>query len=482
MTSSEERAARLEKLFALERRHDFFSYRVDGWSAWRVMRNPVYWRVANLPLSKPVRSTYIRVFEALRGTLGALWLLIAGRKKDLLIKTCRSALRTKHGDKYEDLHFDSLLRRGYSCVKLEEINSSDFEVQAAAAWRPSDLNPVVFTFWGRVFGRMFPADAMPFCQFVAEHLQSELQVAVDPRWLQMRLSTVIWQAKLYGALLARIKPRAVLVSDTGEYGLRLAAHRANIKFIEVQHGVFDATQPDAIPLWVGGSGAELVLPDVLATRGSYWMKKLATTRQGRDHAVAVGDAMTDSARIKRAARVNDGRIRLVLTSQGLDTERLVAWIGELARVAPPSLDWYLSIKLHPIYDSSPEKFDTLKSHARITIISGAEQPNVFDLLADSDLHLTIASACHFDAGAIGVRSVIIPLDGHELLMDTVDGRLFYRAASPRDVWDIVASPPSFDSAESEHFSAPGYVDNLAALLRASSLDSCRRQLQESLGH
>jgi|GEM_PF-1152425 len=468
MASGEERAARLEKLFALERRHDLFSYRIDGWSAWRVMRNPVYWLVAALPLRKPDRRVYLRVLRALAGTLRLLWVLIAGRRRELVVKTCRSALRAKRGDKYEDLYFDSLLRRGYSYVKLEEVNSPDFDAQAAAAWWPADINSAVFTFWGRMLGGLFPADAMPFCKFIAELLQSELQITVDPRWLLTRISTVVWQARIYGALLARVRPRAVLVSDTGEYGLRVAAHRANVRFIELQHGVFNATQPDAIPLWVEGSAAELVLPDVLATRGSYWVEKLAMTRQGRDHAIAVGDAVTDSARAQRAARTGDGRVHLVLTSQGLDTERLVAWIGELARSAPSSLDWRLSVKLHPIYDSSPEKFDPLTSNARIRIISGAEQPNVFDLLADGDLHLTIASACHFDAGAIGVRSVIIPLDGHELLTDTVDGRLFYRAAAPKDVWDILSTSPAFDAAEPDRFSAPGYVDNLAALLPAEA--------------
>lgn len=479
MASGEERAARLEKLFALERRHDFFSYRIDGWSAWRVMRNPVYWLVAALPLRKRERRVHIRVFQAVLGTLGLLWVLIVGSRRELLVKTCRSALRAKRGDKYEDLYFDSLLHRGHSYIKLEEINSPDFEVQAAAARWPADVNSVVFTFWGRILGWLFPARAMPFCEFVAERLQSDLQIAVDPRWLLMRVSTVVWQARIYGALLARVRPHAVLVADTGEFGLRLAAHRANIRFIELQHGVFNAAQPDAIPLWAEGSAAELVLPDVLATRGTYWVEKLATTRQGRDHAVAVGDAMTDSARARRAARVCDGQVRLVLTSQGLDTERLVAWIGELARSAPSSLDWHLLIKLHPIYDTSPEKFDPLKSEARIKIISGAEQPNVFDLLADGDLHLTIASACHFDAGAIGVRSVIIPLDGHELLTDTVDGRLFYRAVAPKDVWEILASPPAFDPAEPDRFSASGYVDNLAALLPVESSGPIGQEMQQA---
>ncbi|MFZ2159109.1 MAG: hypothetical protein WAV72_23715 [Bradyrhizobium sp.] len=467
--SGEERAAKIATLFALERKHDLFSYRVDGWSAWRVMRNPVYWMVADLPLSKPGKSTFARILEALRGTLTlARFVAIPGRR-DLLIKTCRSALRMKRGAQYEDVYFDSLLRRGYSCVKLEEVNSPDFEVQAAAAWRPADLNPIVFTFWGSVLGRLFSADAMSFCKFVAERLKEELQVVVDPRWLLMRVSTVYWQARLYGMLLARIRPCAVLVSDTGEYGLRLAAHRHGIRYIELQHGVFDASQPDAVPLWVEGAVAELILPDVLATRGVYWSEQLAGTRQGRDHVVAVGDAVTDSARAQRHARTKGHGVHLVLTSQGLDTARLVAWIEDLVRCAPASLDWRLSIKLHPVYDFDSSAFRPLQSDKRIRIISGAGQPNVFELLAESDLHLTIASACHFDATAVGVRSMIIPLSGHELISGTVDDRWFFLARDQLDVWNVATSPPPFDPAHADRFAAPGYVDNLAALLPNSAV-------------
>jgi hypothetical protein len=468
MISAQARAARLERLFALERKHDLFSFRVDGWSAWRVMRNPVYWLVAELPLSKPGRPGYARILDAVRGTLILAGIVASGRRKDLLVKTCRSALRVKRDTQYEDIHFDGLLRRGYSCVKLEEINSPDFEAQAAAAWRPADLDPVVFTFWGRVLGRLFPADAMPFCRFVAELLQTELQITVAPRWLLMRVSTVVWQARLYRLLLSRITPQAILVSDTGEYGLRIAAHRHGIRFIELQHGIFDASQPDAIPSWVDGSIAELVLPDMLATRGTYWNEQLANTRQGQEGVVAVGDAVTDAARLKREGRSRSDKIQLLLTSQGLDTARLVAWVEQLADCAPTSLDWHLSIKLHPVYDFDSRAFEPLRSNPRIRIISGAEQPNVFDLLAESDLHLTIASACHFDAAAVGVRSVIIPLSGHELVANTVDGKWFFLARAPLDVWDIAAGLPPVDLAHANRFCAPGYIDNLTTLLPTAS--------------
>jgi hypothetical protein len=319
-----------------------------------------------------------------------------------------------------------------------------------------------------VLGRLFPADAMPFCSRVAELLQAELQVAVSPDWLLMRVSTVVWQARLYSLLLARSRPSAILVSDTGEYGLRLAAHRQGIRFIELQHGVFDASQPDAIPLWVEGSAVELVLPDVLATRGDYWSEQLASTRQGRDHAVAVGDVMTDWARAKRNTARERRGVHLVLTSQGLDTSRLVDWIDELANCAPASLEWRLSIKLHPVYDCSSHEFERLKKHERIRIISGAEQPNVFELLAEGDLHLTIASACHFDAAAIGVRSMVIPLAGHELLTKTIDGKLFFLACTQSKVWEVAASAAAPDLVRANRFSSPGYVDNLAALLPSTS--------------
>lgn len=464
MISGEGRAARIAKLFELERKHDLFACRIDGWSAWRVLRNPLYWLVAELPLSKPGRPASVRIMEAALATFKLARLMIFGSRKDLLVQTCRSALRVMRGEQFEELHFDGLLRRGYSCIKLEEINSPDFEAQAAAAWRPADLNPVVFTFWGHVLGRLLPADADAFCHRVAELLRDEMQIAVSPTWLLLRISTVVWQARLYGLLLTRSRPRAVLVSNTGEYGLCLAAHRHGIRFIEVQHGVFDASQPDAIPSWVEGSELELILPDVLATRGEYWREQLASTRQGRDHTVAVGDAMTDWARTRRNPLRERHGVHLVLTSQGLDTSRLVDWVNELANCAPAELDWRLSVKLHPYYDCDPREFERLKKHQRITVISGGEQPNVFELLAEADLHLTISSTCHFDAAAIGVRSMVIPLAGHELLTDTVDGQLFFLAHAPSEAWKVAATPVVIDLARSRRYSCPGYVDNLVALL------------------
>ena len=455
-----------EKRFeAFERGNDLFAFTVDGWSAWRVLRNPVQ-RLAIGPRVAPLaRSDALRSLRAIISTFKLLWLLVAGGRRELLVKTSRSGLRMREGERYRDVYFDGVLQRGHSCLKLEETNSPDFARQASAAVLPSDLDPVVFTFWGRVLGRLFPLrEAGAFCDRVAHLVAQEIDVTVAGPWLLMRLSTVYWQIRLYSVLLGRVRPSAVLVADTGEYALRIACHRRGIRFIELQHGVFDAKHPDAVPLWCHGTPTELILPDVLACRGEYWIEQLASTRQGRDHAVAVGNELIDLARERRHLRASQGPLRLVLTSQGVDSSRLASWISEMTVAAPAGLDWRLTIKLHPVNDVRTHDYDALASDARIIIVGGAEQPNVFDLLADADVHLSIASACHFDAAALGVPTVVVPLKGHEPMLEAVDDNQFFLASNPAALWAVAQWPP-IDGSRAHRFATPGFVDNFERIIQ-----------------
>lgn len=455
--------SRLEALHALERRQDLFAFKVDGWSAWRVLRNPLHRQAEALPLAQPAQAQSSRVLNALRGSLRLLGLLVAGGRRELLVKTCRSGLRLPAGDRFRDVYFDGLLETGRSFAKLEEINSPDFDRQAAAACFPATLDPVVFTFWGMLLARLLPVRAaQAYCDRLAVLLEQEVGLVLSARWLLSRISTAYWQSRLYELLLRRLKPRAVLVSDTGEYGLSIACKRQGVRFVELQHGVFDAVHPDAIPTWVSGTPVELVLPDVLACRGDYWIEQLDGTRQGRDHARPVGNELIDRARARRKQRQSRAELSLVLSSQGLDSERLAQWIKALVAAAPAGLSWQLAIKLHPVYDAGNRAFAALCSDHRIRVIGGAEQPNIFDLMAEADLHLSIASACHFDAAALGVPSVVIPLAGHEAMLKAVDGRLIHLARQPADPWSL--RPDAGVEADAQRYSEPGFVFNLARLL------------------
>lgn len=454
-------SARLAAFFALERRNDLFAFLVDGWSAWRVLRHPLHRMTEALPLTQPARRNASRVLAALSGTVRLAAHLLTGRRCDWLVKTCRSGLRMQTGDRFRDVYFDGLLATGKPYFKLEEINSPDFKRQARLALFPPHLDPVVFTFWGKVLAHLRPVGAArPFCDTLADMLQREVGITVSAAWLQSRISTAYWQSRLYALLLKRLCSKAVLVSDTGEYGLIIACKRLGIKLIELQHGVFDAAHPDAIPSWVDGSPEQLLLPDILACRGNYWIEQLADTRQGRDHAHAVGNELIDAARERRASRTAGGPLRIILTSQGLDSERLAQWVAAFAAAAPAGQEWQLAIKLHPVYDSKATCFDDLQQNPRIRVVGGSALPNIYDLLADADLHLSIASACHFDAAALGVPSGIIPLAGHESMLGAVDERLIHLVRQPGEAWGL---PRGLSVAKGYRFSAPGFVQQLLRL-------------------
>lgn len=458
-TTAVERAQAFERM---ERENGLFDYRFDGWSPWRVMRNALHRKNLALPIARASRSNTGRALTALTQTLRFCWLLATVDRRRLLVKTSRSGLRRQVGDRYLDVYFDGLLAREKSHFKIEENNSSDFARQARHALYPGALDPVFFTFWGMVFGRFFPVRAMPFCEKVSALLLSECGIRVAPEWLRLRISTVHWQARLYGMLLRRLNPSAVMVSDTGEYGLRLASLRAGIRFVELQHGVFNVDHPDAIPEWVSGTTGELLLPDRLACRGSYWIEQLAGTRQGRDVAEAVGNEVIDGARQRRRSAA-DGVVRLVVSSQGLDSENLASWLSDMVAAAPVGLDWQLDLKLHPTYDVGTSAFAQLAKHPGIRIIGGAETPNVFDLLAEADLHLSIASACHFDAAALDVPSIVIPLSGHEAMLPAAREGILLLAESPETVWQVADNLDNFH-VDATRFSLPGFLDNIAKLI------------------
>lgn len=455
-----------------ERRHALFEHRVDGWSAWRVVRNPLRRAFVSLPVHGPQLSGFGRAVEVIGATASLLsYVMLKRQPKDVLVKTCRSALRAKEGQKFRDVYFDGLLDSGYSYAKIEEVNAPGFEQQAKAAWKPSQLNSIFFTAWGRVLARLRPIKDEGFCNLVSQLLHEELDYQVQPEWIRTRLSTVYWQRRLYGLVLGRIKPQTVLLSDTGEYALIGACKDRRVRVIEYQHGVFDAFHPDAIPDSIPGTDAELLLPDVLACRGPIWRDALKGTRQ---HAISqpVGNEIIDRARLKLLVR-EPKFLRLVVTSQGLDSARLANWLDAMISLAPADMAWELSIKLHPIYDEMTDDFSVLAGDPRVTVLKGTQEPSVFDLLVSADLHISIASACHFDACALGVPSLIVPLAGYEVVSAYANGASLRLASSPGDVWSLLRERRGVN--DMTYFSTPGFVTNMQVLIGGQESQSMATQ-------
>ena len=79
-----------------------------------------------------------------------------------------------------------------------------------------------------------------------------------------------------------------------------------------------------------------------------------------------------------------------------------------------------NIRLHPGYEIGTSHYDSrFYGDARVKLWPGNSRPDTFEMIAMSDLHLSVSSACHYEALGIGTPTGILALPGHELVLDLV---------------------------------------------------------------
>ena len=454
----------LHTVQAVELESGLFDLRIDGWSPWRILRPMVVGQLARLPLAprrgEPLAS---RLWRLIVGTLTLAVHLVVGRKRDGLIKSFASALREREGGRFRDVYFDSLLDSGLDCFKIEVIDSSSFEENRRLALRRADLNADVIQLWARVLLTIRPPrEYDEHFRTLELTLQHKLGIQLPWRGMRNMVYSVFWQIRIYRWILRRLQPRFVAVTDTAEYALSVACRRERVRFIEMQHGIFGRTHPDVPPDKVAGDGLELMLPEFLAVFGDFWRRCIQGTAFDRVQVVPVGSGQIEKARQMRLRHRSNGERRIVVTSQGLDTERLCEWLEAMIRTAPEGLRYELTIKLHPTYDRDRGRYSRLATLPHVQVIGGAESPSTYELIAQADLHISISSACHFDALGIGVPTVIVPLASHETVLDLVDGICVHLLSEPHKVWEILATEVA--TTRAEEFYKSGFVGNMRALV------------------
>ena len=286
-----------------------------------------------------------------------------------------------------------------------------------------------------------------------------------PRLIALHLLSFYWTKRLYGALLERIQPEYALVADPGEYAITAAAKERDIDVLEYQHGFLDRDQHPAYA-WTEHAlkyKARMPIPDRLLLYGEYWKQELAVNGFWEDSLAAVGSLRMDHYRKARSVSNCSETCTIVLTTQGIDVENVIAFISGFLALADRRLQFRLYIKLHPFYetDKTPYEAAFLK-HPEVQILLGSESPSTFELLARAQLHLTISSTCHYDALGLGVPTVILPFTSHEAALHLYETGQAFLAHSPQELFDIAvhwrdhAVPPGI----SEWYYKPGALENI----------------------
>lgn len=466
----------IERLQKLEEQSDLFRHQIDGFSAWRLLRLKAYTEIQNLPLEKlPDYATWNWLVERCILFLPDLIRFLFPRKAKYVIKTFSSALREKEADLYRDVYFDDLYEELKSCYKIETLNNFAFWRRRGRALYPIDMTTsVIDLISGVALFLRLPPSIDCTVDTIYEEIRTEpiLGKLTKPR-IARTLRRFYWSKKLFTYLLKRIKPKFVITAGHNEYAIWAAAKQLGLLTLEFQHGIFPSYDPDALPDLPVEYRKSLIVPDRILVYGEYWKKELEKNPYRQDELVAVGKPMIDKY---RAIRFNNKRFvhqdspcKILLTTQGIDRQNLIAFFEHFLQIAHGRLKYELVIKLHPGFEMSRQIYQTtLGKQPNVQILLGNEDPSIYQLLSMADFHVSISSTSHYDALGISVPTVILPLVSCEEVL-----HLAYRghakiAHTPEELLHIFlndrgASVPPDVSA---YYYAPKALDNIRHVIES----------------
>jgi len=452
------------RICAVERERDLLRHQIDGWSVWPLLRHEVGHLLTGVSFGG--RSAMSRG-QRLALAAGSLPRLAFARRARHLVKTYSSGLLEQTGDRFKDIWFDDLILAIGSAFKLELINNARFLERRERALVPSDATTNALEFAGAFLRRTrrAPRAIADISNAIATVLRNDLGLdGVTAAWVFERIEWFHWMKPVYAMLLRRVRPEAVLVADPGEHALVAAAKEAGCTTIEVQHGINDRSHSGY--MWTDYAlpfKAAMPVSDRFFLYGEHWRRELASGGFWGDSLRVVGSSRLDSYR-ERAARDEGRETRVLVTTQGFETDRVAAFVVEAQRHCDVPVR--ITIRMHPVMEQSKEPY---LSRGLTDVLAGDEGPSTFDLLRRSDLHVSISSACHYDAIGLGVPTAILPLTLHEIVLPLHAAGHAHLARTPADLAAIIRDARGNRVAPevSEYYFRSGALENMRAELESA---------------
>ncbi len=448
---------------------NIFRFVLEDVSVWQVLRFYVAGRVQKLKWQKSTVSRMELFLAVSRGF--HFWKLISLRKKEYFVSSPYTGLRSKENDLYEDVWFDDLLQTVSGGAKLVRLNSPGYSSRLSHMKVPYNYDTTFIYYLAAFMAKFFPIKKKSeiyyeVSQLVVKHLGLR---QISPRMVEKYFSKFLWLSRIYQVLLFWTQPKAVIVVDTGELALLHACKKSKISFIEMQHGVFSKEHPRSLRISELRYEKILLWPTSFAVYGDYWKQELAGTALIQKGLVSVvGNSMVDRYKRIRDQRVTEknGKISIVVTTQAIEQIDLINFFKDFLRIS--SRDLNLTFKLHPSFDTSSGIYNELaETDARVKIISGLEEPNTFYLISQSDFHISVGSACHYDSLGVGTPTLVLKLEGYELMNKLISEGYAQLIESPTGLDDRMnefANGNQSRSTKFEDICSHGFSDKMRALI------------------
>jgi UDP-N-acetylglucosamine 2-epimerase len=256
------------------------------------------------------------------------------------------------------------------------------------------------------------------------------------------LQRFFWTKKVYTWLLRYLRPDFVLVPNISHFALVAAAKECRIKTIELQHG-FVASRSHVSYSWgehVVKYKSRLPLADRFFVYGTYWKEQLMQKGFWQEEELRIiGSFRIDNYRSIKQQRVkSDNMCTIVWTSQGIHTQDAIDFMVKFVALAHKQVKYKLIVKLHPALETNKTPYEVgLQPDDYIQIYLGNEEPTTFELIAQADMHISISSTCHYEALALGVPTIILPLPTHENVLHLYEDGHALLVRTPQELLDSV---------------------------------------------
>lgn len=457
----------------IEETYDLLQYEVDGWCIWPLLRFSAALELMKLPFTVTKEAFRFRELWAIAVTDS--FRLFFPRESRYVVHTLSSELMEKEGDRFKDVFFDDLLRELGSYFKIETLNSKSFLARRKAALIRSDVTSTAFGMMSTLVLPKFGSHAA--ISRVADKLSASIRrqpglETFSAERIAGRLEDFYWRKRLFSWLLGRIRPEYLFTADGySDHAAIAAAKERRVKVCEFQHGGFIKGGPEygwssyALPY-----KSKMPIPDRFFLFGDYWKEQLEGDGFWETSLHSVGSLRMDQYRTyktKNEFNKKNAACRIVLTTQGVDTERLIQFVDEFLRMIQEQSEIELYLKLHPVYESGKEMYErSFRAHQSVRVISGSEEPSTFELLSSADLHVSVASTCHFEALGLGVPTVILPLANCEWVLPLYRRGHALLASTPEDLLAIVRNLDDYSVPESlsAYYFKPNAVENMKRAL------------------
>ena len=469
-------AQALSRVSELEAAHDLFRLDVEGWSAWALLRYAV---TAAMAYPSMAAGGTPSPGSRLRQALGSLTEVARLRPAKVLVKTYSTARGDLVDGKYKDVYFDDLLIALGSFSKIESVNHLAFAERSRRAWVPTDLNTSGLELSAGLLGRIKPPrDAERVAGELAAFIRGPLGVdGFGQAFITRHLAHFAWSKRLHAMLLRRVRPEIVMIADNFDFPLVAAAKEAGVPTVELQHGVLDRFHAGyAWPASLAGKRERLPLVDYVFTYGRHWGDVLDQLPFWRGRVRNVGSLRMDAYRrlpIQRPA----GSFTVLCTTQGVDGAALAEFLCRFMVLARPHLPVRLVVKVHPVYDGDMAVYRAvLAGQPDVSVLQASEGVPTIELLKSSHLHVSISSACHFEALALGTPTAIVPFAHCEDVMAIHEAGHAPITATPEALVALALQLNKEPSAVSE--STSDYYFRLNAL---SHMKQAISELTETVG-